>query len=411
MNLRTCTDKSLSSAKAAFRAGASPAAAAPQRRIASAPAARRSLAARAAAAATAEPSKPAAKASTPPSTQKPTVVITGASSGLGLNGAAALAQRGDWHVILACRDSARRSWRRSAWENYSVMHLDLASFESVRQFVNNLHAAGRRVDALVCNAAIYLPTGEKRYNPQFTADGFELTMQTNHLGHFLLVHLLLDDLKAAVGRADIPGGNARVIIVGSITGNDNTLAGNVPPKADLGDLRGLAAGVGGRSMAAIDGKEFDGAKAYKDSKICNMLTMQAKPRSAGPPPPQELHRRLHSETGIAFTSLYPGCIAETGLFRNHLTEFKILFPVFQKYVTKGYVSEEDAGKRLAQAVSDPTLSKSGVYWSWDNDKASLWFSDEQGRTGFENTLSEKASDAAKALKLYDISLKVCGLAA
>ena len=41
------------------------------------------------------------------------------------------------------------------------------------------------------------------------------------------------------------------------------------------------------------------------------------------------------------------------------------------------MSEEDAGKRLAQAVSDPTLSKSGVYWSWDNDKASLWFSDDQ----------------------------------
>ena len=45
---------------------------------------------------------------------------------------------------------------------------------------------------------------------------------------------------------------------------------------------------------------------------------------------QELHRRLHESTGISFTSLYPGCIAETGLFRNHLTEFRILFPVFQK---------------------------------------------------------------------------------
>ena len=67
-----------------------------------------------------------------------------------------------------------------------------------------------------------------------------------------------------------------MIIVGSITGNDNTLAGNVPPKADLGDLRGLAAGVNGRASAAIDGKDFDGAKAYKDSKICNMLTMQVR---------------------------------------------------------------------------------------------------------------------------------------
>jgi hypothetical protein len=51
---------------------------------------------------------------------------------------------------------------------------------------------------------------------------------------------------------------------------------------------------------------------------------------------------------VLFSSLYPGCIAETGLFRNHVPLFKSLFPVFQKYVTKGYVSEEEAGKRLAQ---------------------------------------------------------------
>jgi protochlorophyllide reductase len=59
-----------------------------------------------------------------------------------------------------------------------------------------------------------------------------------------------------------------MVIVGSITGNTNTLAGNVPPKADLGDLSGL---LSGSSM--IDGKEFDGAKAYKDSKVrtSNML--------------------------------------------------------------------------------------------------------------------------------------------
>jgi hypothetical protein len=60
------------------------------------------------------------------------------------------------------------------------------------------------------------------------------------------------------------------------------------------------------------------------------------------------HRRLHEATGITFASLYPGCIAETGLFRNHVPLFRSLFPLFQKYVTKGYVSEEDAGKRLAQ---------------------------------------------------------------
>ncbi len=61
----------------------------------------------------------------------------------------------------------------------------------------------------------------------------------------------------------------RCIIVGSITGNTNTLAGNVPPKANLGDLSGLM-----NRATMIDNGEFDGAKAYKDSKVCNMLTMR-----------------------------------------------------------------------------------------------------------------------------------------
>jgi len=64
-----------------------------------------------------------------------------------------------------------------------------------------------------------------------------------------------------------PAGSPRCIIVGSITGNTNTLAGNVPPKADLGDLRGLNAGLDGRNSSMINGGDFDGAKAYKDSKV------------------------------------------------------------------------------------------------------------------------------------------------
>jgi protochlorophyllide reductase len=78
-------------------------------------------------------------------------------------------------------------------------------------------------------------------------------------------------------------------------------------------------------------------------------------------------------------------------------------------VTKGYVSEAEAGRRLAQVVSDPALNKSGVYWSWDNDKSSLWF-DSVGDSALENTLSEEASNDAKGAKLYDLSLKLVGLA-
>ncbi|KAK9056967.1 hypothetical protein SSX86_024332 [Deinandra increscens subsp. villosa] len=315
--------------------------------------------------------------------RKGTVIITGASSGLGLATAKALAETGKWHVIMACRDflKAERAAKSAGMskENYTVMHLDLASFDSVRQFVANFKQSGRPLDVLVCNAAVYQPTAKE---PTFTADGIELSVGTNHLGHFLLSRLLLDDMK----QSDYP--SKRLIIVGSITGNTNTLAGNVPPKANLGDMRGLAGGLNGlNSSTMIDGGAFDGAKAYKDSKICNMLTMQ------------EFHRRYHEETGITFASLYPGCIATTGLFREHIPLFRLLFPPFQKFITKGYVSEEESGKRLAQVVSDPSLTKSGVYWSWNKDSAS-----------FENQLSEEASNESKASKVWRISEKLVGLA-
>ncbi|KAK1568575.1 hypothetical protein Q3G72_026163 [Acer saccharum] len=315
--------------------------------------------------------------------RKGNVIVTGASSGLGLATAKSLAETGKWHVIMACRNFLKAEKAAKSIgipkENYTVMHLDLASLDSVRQFVDNFKRSGRPLDVLVCNAAVYLPTAKE---PTFTADGFELSVGTNHLGHFLLSRLLLEDLK----QSDYP--SKRLIIVGSITGNTNTLAGNVPPKANLGDLRGLSGGLNGlNSSPMIDGGEFDGAKAYKDSKVCNMLTMQ------------EFHRRFHEETEITFASLYPGCIATTGLFREHIPLFRLLFPPFQKYITKGYVSEEEAGQRLAQVVSDPNLTKSGVYWSWNKNSSS-----------FENQLSKEASDAEKARKLWEISEKLVGLA-
>lgn len=311
------------------------------------------------------------------------VIITGASSGLGLATAKALAETGKWHVIMGCRDflKAERAAKSAGMstENYTIMHLDLASLDSVRQFVDNFRQSGRPLDVLVCNAAVYQPTARQ---PSFTAEGFELSVGTNHLGHFLLSRLLLPDLN----KSDYP--SRRLIIVGSITGNTNTLAGNVPPKANLGDMRGLAGGLNGlNSSAMIDGGDFDGAKAYKDSKVCNMLTMQ------------EFHRRYYEDTGITFASLYPGCIATTGLFREHIPLFRLLFPPFQRFITKGFVSEEDAGKRLAQVVSDPSLTKSGVYWSWNKASAS-----------FENQLSQEASDPEKARKIWEISEKLVGLA-
>lgn len=146
------------------------------------------------------------------------MIITGASSGLGLATAKALAETGKWHVIMACRNflKAERAAKSVGItkENYTIMHLDLASLESVRQFADNFRRSGRPLDVLVCNAAVYLPTAKE---PSFTAEGFELSVGTNHLGHFLLSRLLLDDLK----QSDYP--SKRLIIVGSITGTNLVL--------------------------------------------------------------------------------------------------------------------------------------------------------------------------------------------
>jgi NAD(P)-dependent dehydrogenase (short-subunit alcohol dehydrogenase family) len=101
----------------------------------------------------------------------PSVCLSGASSGLGLNAAKALAATGKWHVVMACRDFSKAEKAAKQLgipkDAYTVMHLDLASLESVRQFVNHFKASGRRLDALVCNAAIYQPTAkEPRWDAQ-----------------------------------------------------------------------------------------------------------------------------------------------------------------------------------------------------------------------------------------------------
>merc|ERR1719254_423644 len=128
----------------------------------------------------------------------------------------------------------------------------------------------------------------------------------------------------------------------------------IPPLADVGRLQGLEAGMKA-PITMVDDGLFNGAKAYKDSKVCDVMLMR------------ELHRRFHDSTGIVFASLYPGCIADTNLFREHYPVFKALFPVLQREVTKAYVSEEEAGKRLAKVVADPEYAQSGCYFSWGGE--------------------------------------------
>ncbi|XP_063991053.1 retinol dehydrogenase 13-like isoform X2 [Diachasmimorpha longicaudata] len=122
-----------------------------------------------------------------------TVVITGASSGMGTEIAIELARRGG-HIILAVRDeklgeAVAEKIRMISDAKADVRKIDLSSLKSVREFAEKLEI--NEVDILINNAGIVFHPYEK------TDEGYELHFVTNYLGHFLLTQLLLPKIKAA----------------------------------------------------------------------------------------------------------------------------------------------------------------------------------------------------------------------
>jgi NAD(P)-dependent dehydrogenase (short-subunit alcohol dehydrogenase family) len=208
-----------------------------------------------------------------PSQAGRTAVITGASSGLGRETATVLAERGA-DVVLACRDigKAERAAgqiraRATGRGQVSVVHLDLASLASVRAAAGEIRAACPRLDLLINNAAVMRPPYQR------SADGFELTFATNHLGHFALTGLLLDRLLATPG--------SRVVTVSSV-----------------GHLEGVM---------RFDDLQFESGyradDAYAQSKLANLLFTY------------ELTRRLTQAGALtAALAAHPG-LARTALFR------------------------------------------------------------------------------------------------
>jgi len=311
-----------------------------------------------------------------------TVLITGTTSGVGLNTTRTLVNQG-WTVITANRSPQRAA---AAADDLNLpkdrlrhVLMDLGDLDSIRTAVA---AISDPLDVCVCNAAVYKP---KLKQPERSPQGFEISMATNHLGHFLLVQLLLDRLKASSHPS------RRVVILGTVTANSKELGGRIPipAPADLGDLNGFEAGFR-KPVAMANGKRFKPGKAYKDSKLCNMITIQ------------ELHRRLHAETGITFSSLYPGCVADTPLFRNTPRVFRKVFPWFQKNITGGYVSQQTAGERVADVAANPEFAQSGVHWSWGNRQK------KHGQQ-FSQELSDQATDPVTARRVWELSMQLVGL--
>jgi protochlorophyllide reductase len=138
------------------------------------------------------------------------VVLTGANSGIGKDAAIKLAA-GGYNVFIACRTLAKAQEAKTEIDaavaalaadsnrgTITPLVCDLASLDSVRAFCKQWKGLGRTLDVLVLNAGVAPSTSAKPPAP-LTVDGFEMTVGTNHLGHFLMANLLLPELEKAPG--------------------------------------------------------------------------------------------------------------------------------------------------------------------------------------------------------------------
>jgi NAD(P)-dependent dehydrogenase (short-subunit alcohol dehydrogenase family) len=217
-----------------------------------------------------------------------------------------------------------------------TLPLDLGSLESIRSFVNDFKTHDfPPLRALVCNAGIQVVSGTS-----YTRDGFEITFGVNHLGHFLLTHLLLNSLVAP----------ARIVMVSSDTHDPAQSTGMPEPHylsaVDLAWPEKNTGPAKNRANANIIGR-----RRYTTSKLCNVLFTY------------ELSRRLQEEgmESINVNAYNPGLMPGTGLARdyNPLMRFawNVILPAIH-IISKSVIpmnNASDSGKALARLLLDPTL--------------------------------------------------------
>nr|XP_045584040.1 retinol dehydrogenase 12-like isoform X2 [Procambarus clarkii] len=248
-----------------------------------------------------------------------TIIVTGASAGVGKEAAKDFAHRGA-RVILACRNSTKATSVaediQSCTGNKDVVvrQLDTSSLLSVRNFAKRILAEEERLDVLVLNAGIG-GVGKRC----LTEDGLELTMATNHFGHFLLANLLLGLLKKSTP--------SRVVVTSSMAHSHlKTL-----------DLKNLNYEKGNYSLL----------QAYSQSKACNILFTRYL-------------AEMMKETGIVVNALCPGLVA-TEIFQKSGgilfgKIYRILSPILGKTALQG------AQTIIHLAISEETAKITGEFF-------------------------------------------------
>lgn len=249
--------------------------------------------------------------------KRKTVVITGGNAGIGKATAIALAKKGAEIVITSrSEDKAKAAIAeiKTASGNDAVSYVlvDLSAQASVRKAAEKLKSKCPKIDVLINNAGCYVS------DLQLNVDGIEIQFGTNHIGHFLLTNLVLDNIKAAE--------NARII-------NLSSIAHKSTRELNLDDIN-------------YKKEEYGGWKAYSRSKYCNILFTN------------ELAKRLKKD-GITVNAVHPGGvrteIAEKDA--NWYTKLGwILFKPFMITVEKG------AETSIYLASSPEAEGETGGYW-------------------------------------------------
>jgi len=270
---------------------------------------------------------------------KRNIIITGANSGVGLAGAKLLTAAGH-SVTLACRTQAKADKAAQLCNEYASTttavgaECNLASLASIRAFAAS--QKGKTIDTLVLNAG--LAHGQNDNTVYRTEDGFEETIGVNHLGHFLLASLLAPSLSQK-------GAGGRLVITASPVHDPKSGGGDVGEPATVGVMNGF---LQGKNFEMVDGASYNADKAYKDSKLCNILFMQ------------EAARRYQNQFTV--NAFSPGLIADpNGFFRYQNPKFATVFNKITK-VTGVAETNEFGGAALSYLAVSPALEGQTGGW-------------------------------------------------
>jgi len=292
------------------------------------------------------------------SQQGKTILITGATSGIGLEATKVLSEKGA-KIILPVRNlekgkrAEQEIKQRFNSADIELMELDISDFDSVRQFADEFTKKYSKLDLLLNNAGI-MWTPERETSKQ----GQELQFATNHLGHFLLTGLILPLLKVTP--------NSRVVNQSSIL-HKKTQGQNFEPTIYFDDLN--------------FSKNFDTKKAYAQSKLANLLFTY------------ELDRRLkQAGINVIATASHPGYTA-TNLQKDAGFIMKIMNVLMTQKVNMGALP-------ILRASTEPNL-KGGEFFGPTKMNELKGYPElvQSSETSYDKNLAKKLWEVSEKLTL------------